>query len=357
MLRPVVVTGVGIVAAGLVGGRATLGRFLAAPPPAPPGDHVVDDASLSALLDGADARRTSRVSRLAVAATRLALADARLHETSAAGLVLGTEHGDLHSTIEFAEGYLRAGPTGLSPLLFPNTVMNTMASATTIAIGTRGPSLTLNVRTVGGELAVARAAHTVAAGRLDVVLAGGVDVRNATVETVLAQLGAGSEVRGEGATVLVLEALDHAVARGASAVGEILGVAWRGLATRPNGVGRRVESRAIAAALAEGGLDAHAITWVYGSSGGDERRDAWECGLLARALGPRVTVASLAPLFGQHAGLGALRVAAAAWTAAAGRLVQPAISVPPGPGLVHGVARGGTHVALVVGEPPHEVDG
>jgi hypothetical protein len=70
-----------------------------------------------------------------------------------------------------------------------------------------------------------------------------------------------------------------------------------------------------------------------------------------------VTVASLAPLFGQHAGLGALRVAAAAWTAAAGRLVQPAISVPSGPGLVHGVARGGTHVALVVGEPPHEVDG
>jgi hypothetical protein len=53
------------------------------------------------------------------------------------------------------------------------------------------------------------------------------------------------------------------------------------------------------------------------------------------------------------------------WTAASGLLVQPVwggkaaddrttalVPVAPGPGLVHGVARGGTHVALVVGGPP-----
>jgi 3-oxoacyl-(acyl-carrier-protein) synthase len=355
MLRPVVVTGVGVVTAGVVGGRDALRRFLAAPPP-PSRRHTIDDAALAALMDGIDARRTSRVSQLALAATRLALTDARLDDREAAGLVLGTEHGDLHSTIEFADGYLRAGPAGLSPLLFPNTVMNTMAAATTIAVGTRGPSVTLNVRTVGGELAVARAARTVASGRLDVSLAGGVDVRNPVVDSALAELGAGSEARGEGATVLVLEALEHARARGASPIGEILGAAWRGLAARPNGVGRRVESRAIAAALAEAGVAPGAITWVYGSASGDGSRDAWECGLLSRALGSGATVASLAPLLGQHAGLGALRVAAAAWTAASGRLVQPRTSVAAGPGLVHGVARGGTHVALVVGAPSDGIE-
>lgn len=352
MLRPVVVTGVGVVTAGLVGGGDSLRRFLAAPPP-PLRGHVIDDTTLAALMDGVDTRRTSRVSRLTLAATRLALADARLDDVEAAGLVLGTEHGDLHSTIEFADGYLRSGPTGLSPLLFPNTVMNTMVSATTIAVGTRGPAVTLNVRTVGGELAVARAAHTVASGRLEVVLAGGVDVRNEIVEAALGELGAGLEVRGEGATIIVLESLDHALARGASPVGEILGAAWRGLAARPNGVGRRVESRAIASALAEADVDPSAITWVYGSSSGDGPRDAWETALLARALGRPVTVASLAPLLGQHAGLGALRVAAATWTAASGLLGQPPASVAPGPGLVHGIARGGTHVALVVGAAPH----
>ncbi len=347
MLRRVVVTGIGVVGAGLVGGGQTLRQWLAEPP-SPPPEHVVDDTLLGALMDGADARRASRVSRFAVAATRLALADAALDDVGAAGFVLGTEHGDLHSALEFSEGFLRGGPAGVSALAFPNTVMNTMASAATIACAARGPALTLNVRTVGGELAVARAAHTIAAGRLDVALAGGVDVRNPTVEATLAELGGDSEIRGEGATVLVLESLDHARARGASPAGEILGAAWRGLPARPNGVGRRSESRAIAAALAEAGVPARAITWAYSSSSGDGPRDAWERALLTRALGREVAVASLATRLGQHAGLGALRVAAAAWSAASGRLVDPPIDVTPGPGLVHGVARGGTHVALVV---------
>ena len=50
---------------------------------------------------------------------------------SAAGLdlaiVVGTEHGDFRSSAEFADGFLRRGPTGLSPMIFPNTVMNAMA--------------------------------------------------------------------------------------------------------------------------------------------------------------------------------------------------------------------------------------
>ena len=105
---------------------------------------------------------------------------------------------------------------------------------------------------------------------------------------------------------------------------------------------------------------------MYGSASGDGDRDAWERAIVARALSPDVPVASLAALLGQHAGLGALRVAAAAWTAVSGRLVQShgaagadaatttSRAVRPGPGLVHGIARGGTHVALVVAPPPGE---
>jgi len=64
-------------------------------------------------------------------------------------------------------------------------------------------------------------------------------------------------------------------------------------------------------------------------------------------------VSTLGRLLGRHAGLGVLRVAAGAWTARSGLL--PATDgatrverVRPGRGLVHGLARGGTHVALVV---------
>jgi hypothetical protein len=77
-------------------------------------------------------------------------------------------------------------------------------------------------------------------------------------------------------------------------------------------------------------------------------------------------VTSLTPVAGEHAGLGPLRVAAAAWTARMGRLpgiaslreprddardvaAGPGVHrVPPGPGLVHAMARGGDAVALVV---------
>src|SRR5204862_6290895 len=90
----------------------------------------------------------------------------------------------------------------------------------------------------------------------------------------------------------------------------------------PNGVGRRAEPGAIAVALAAAGMDPVSIAWVYGSASGDGDRDAWERAIVARALSPDVPVASLAAPLGPHAGLGALRVAAAPLTAVSGRLVQ-----------------------------------
>jgi hypothetical protein len=79
---------------------------------------------------------------------------------------------------------------------------------------------------------------------------------------------------------------------------------------------------------------------VYGAGNGDAGVDDWERGLLARDLGPcDAPPLSLAPLFGQHGGLGALRLAAAALDAARG--VSPV--------LVHGIARGGCRTALIVG--------
>jgi hypothetical protein len=93
--------------------------------------------------------------------------------------------------------------------------------------------------------------------------------------------------------------------------------------------------------------------WIYASASGDAERDAWEARVLGAALrGAAAPTASLTPLLGQHAGVGALRVAAAAWTARAGLLPDESGGEPArvsGPGLVHGLGRGGNHVALVIG--------
>jgi 3-oxoacyl-[acyl-carrier-protein] synthase II len=349
MSSPVVITGVGSVNAAFTAGRQGLEAWLQAP------RAVVSDtlllAALGRLVDETEARRLSRVSQLSVAAARLALEDAGLQSGADIGLVLGSEFGDLRSTAAFAEGYLTAGASGLSALLFPNTVMNTMASATTIAVGARALSLTLNARMVAGELAVARAAAAIAGGRAPALLAGGVDEIEPRVARALVELGI-DQPHGEGATFLVLEARDAAQARGAEILGEIAGVASRALRARPHGVGRSGASRAIGAALTEAGLSAAELGWVYASSGGDRERDRWQTRLLDEALGSSGPArSSLRPWFGEHASTGALSVATAAWTARSGRLLGPdgsARPVQPGPGIVHGLARGGTEVALIV---------
>ena len=88
------------------------------------------EVSAAYLPETEEARRWSRLSQMTVLACRQAVAEAGLCDSTAlcqAGLVVGSQFGDLRSTEAFSLGFLRKGPLGLSPLLFPSTVMNAMA--------------------------------------------------------------------------------------------------------------------------------------------------------------------------------------------------------------------------------------
>jgi 3-oxoacyl-[acyl-carrier-protein] synthase II len=241
MSRRVAITGIGSVNAAGQGGSSAIAAALARPPEAIAALKTfpverqsglaaeVDDAELMALFDVAEVRRLSRICRMALAACRLAAKEAGLEGGPRLGLAVGSEYGDFRSGAEFFNGFLRRGPSGLSPMIFPNTVMNSMAAVIAIAVGAKAPSITLNQATVAGDLAVARGAALIADGRADAVLAGGVDEIFLDVYRGLAALGALSPMRGqgregcrpyapdhngpvlgEGATFVVLESLEHA---------------------------------------------------------------------------------------------------------------------------------------------------
>ena len=183
-----VITGIGCVSPFGVGGYALVAEVLKANVSAIQPLTSFPTAGLTSCLgaeipaaflpETEEARRWSRLSHMTVLACRQAVAEAGLSDAavlSQTGLVVGSQYGDLRSTEAFCLGFLRKGPLGLSPLLFPSTVMNAMAGVTSIALGLKGPMLTLNQAGVAGELAVARALALLRAGRASVVIACGVD--------------------------------------------------------------------------------------------------------------------------------------------------------------------------------------
>ena len=378
--RRVVVTGIGTVNALGAGGAPALAALLAAgrsaigPVRSFDASHSasrlaaeIDEVALAGLVDADTARRLSRICRIAVAASSQAMADSGLDagDGTGLGLAIGTEHGDFRSSEAFAAGYLRRGVAGLSPMIFPNTVMNSMGAVAAIALGARGPTITVNQPTIAGDLAVARGAAMVAGGRAAAVVAGGVDELCAPVYHRLAEMRVLSPmgrptpegcrpyaadhngpVIGEGATFVVLEERSAALARGATVHAEILGARWSAIPVAPHTAPRaRCDTGSpVARVLGEAGVAARAVDLCYGAGNGDPGVDDWELALLAADLSagrPSATQAprSLAPLFGQHAGLGALRVGAAALGLAAGGRHA----------LVHGIARGGCRTAILLG--------
>lgn len=286
------------------------------------------------------------------------------------GLVAGTAFGSLTSQITFNAAFVRDGLRGLSPMEFPNVVINTPPSQANARFGLLHSSTTVSSGDAAGLDAIGLAADWIREGRAGRLLAAGCEALDAHHAAALAAAGtltAGGVVRpfdpaadgtalGEGAAAVLLESAS--VAKDTDHPGGLEVAGWGStFEPGPAGLEGAVE-RALRLALADAEATPDEVTAVVAASDGDREADAAEAAALVRVLGRRaetVPVTAPAAYWGRCGGAGGALAAVVALEALA-MAVLPAtpgavtpcaglnLAAEPAPlpdlGLVLALARG-----------------
>lgn len=193
------------------------------------------------------ARRVGRATQFAIAAAALALKDSNLNlereDRDKIGVLLGTGIGNVEAFIENHLKLLNEGPRRVSPFFVPQFMPNALSGEISIEFGLRGPNYGVVSACASSNHALGAAADFIKDGYADVMLSGGSEA--AMLPLTFAgfdQMGALSRrndephkasrpfdkerdgfVVGEGAGVLILESLEHALKRGAHIYAELAG--------------------------------------------------------------------------------------------------------------------------------------
>ena len=310
--RRVVVTGTGLVSAlgadvastwdGLVAGRSGIRGIqnIDASRLAVRIAGEVRDFDPSDVLDRKEIRRTDRYVQFALVCARQALEQAglpgRLDGAMAAhaGVIIGSGLGGVATLFDNVLVMGERGPDRISPFFVPMGIANVAAGQVAIASGAIGPNFATVSACASGGHALGEAWETIRRGDADLMIAGGVEAgiheatvggfasmkalstRNDDPEAASRPFDQGRDgfVIGEGGGVLILEALEHAEARGATPLAELVGYGATADASHitlpaPGGIGAaRAAQRALEkAGMAPGDVDhvnAHATSTPEG---------------------------------------------------------------------------------------------
>jgi len=269
-------------------------------------------------MDAKDARRQGRYTQFAMAASKMAVEDAKLDVTKISdkdrfGVLIGSGTGAAEFLEDnchkfFAAGEGKGGLDAVSPLLIPNLVSNTAAGLVALEMGATGPNYGCVSACATGTHSIGDALHFLQTGQADVILAGGTE----SAVTPLAFAGFAAMramatdfnddplrasrpfdkdragfVMGEGGAVLCLETEEHALARGADIYCELAGFGASCDAhhiTAPHPEGRGLSS-AISQAIKTAGVDPDEIDYVNAHGTSTPYNDRFETMALKKALG------------------------------------------------------------------------
>jgi len=267
-------------------------------------------------MDRKEARRSDRFLQFAVAAADEAVRQAGLEgmgpdaPSDRTGVIVGSGIGGLSTLEEQHSKLLEQGPKRVSPFFIPMFIADMAAGMISMRYGSRGPNYATVSACASSAHAVGLALRSIRNGEADVMIAGGTEAtvtplcmagfasmkalsrRNDSPETASRPFDATRDgfVVGEGAGILVLESAEHALARGATILGEIAGFgqsadAYHMTAPVPGGTGAQLAMRD-ALADADVGLDDVQYVNAHGTS--TPANDLTE-------------TAALKELFGEHA--------------------------------------------------------
>lgn len=328
-LRRVVVTGMGMLTAlgndvtttweNLVAGRSGIGTITRFDPArlAVRIAGEVKEFDPSAVLDRKEQRRTDRHVQYTLVVTRQAMDQAGLPDRLEGGLaertgvIIGVGLGGVESLFDQILLLGERGPGRLSPFMIPMAIGNMAAGQVAISFGPTGPNFAVASACAAGGHAIGQAWETIRHDDADIMFAGGseaglhegligglaamraLSTRNDDPTAASRPFDRGRDgfVYGEGAGVLVLEELQHALARGATPLAEIVGYAATADASHitlpaPGGMGA---VRAMRRALAKAGLTPDDVDHVNAHA-------------TSTPEGDRAELWGLRTLFGERAG-------------------------------------------------------
>jgi act minimal PKS ketosynthase (KS/KS alpha) len=360
MSRRVVITGIGAVVPGgldtkafweLITSGRTATRTITFFDPAPFRSRVAAECDFDPAAKGLsprEIRRMDRAAQFAVVSTREAIQDSGLDIDSInperTGVTLGTAVG---STTSMDAEYVVVSDRGKDwlvdpayglPHLYNFMVPSSMAAEVAWVAGAEGPATVISTGCTSGLDSLGHACEVIREGGADVMIAGATDapispITLACFDAIKATSPRNDDpehcsrpfdrtrdgfVLGEGASIMVLEELEHARRRGAHVYAEIAGFGTRCNAYHMTGLkpdGREM-AEAITAALREARIDATSVDYINGHGSGTKQNDRHETAAFKRSLGEHAyatPVSGIKSMVGHSLGaIGSIEIAACA---------------------------------------------
>jgi 3-oxoacyl-[acyl-carrier-protein] synthase II len=264
-------------------------------------------------MDPKEARRNDRYTQFAVAASRLALKDAGIEDTSKLdpdrfGVLIGSGIGGMLTIQTQSRRLFQGGPRRVSPFMIPSLIANIASGVVAIEVGARGPNFGIVSACASGTHSIGEAFHMLRDGDSDVMLAGGSEAAitelgyagfcsmkamstsyNDTPQTASRPFDKSRDgfIMGEGSGILVLETLEHAKARGATIYCEISGYSATCDAyhiTSPDPEGKAL-GKAMRNVVDEAGLKVEDVDYINAHGTSTPYNDKFETGAIRKAYG------------------------------------------------------------------------